>query len=529
MDVPQQFFESFLADQRYILGSFFGSFLLLVAYLRYKGIEYILIHYRWVFVCFLLLPASFIFDIFMYTRSWIIFKLNSAPKMHDARVKDVQQQVREWQKRGNGKTMCTARPGWSTISVRLSKYKNDMKKIKINLMDVLEVDTERKVVRTEPLVTMGQISSLLLSQGWTLPVLPEMDDLTVGGLIMGTGVETSSHKYGLMQHVCVAYELVLADGSFVRCSKDENTDLFYAVPWSYGTLGFLVAAEIRIVPAKPYVKINYHPVHSAKDVTEKFSAESFKTDKNDFVEGLAYSRDTAVIMTGSMVDTFEEGKLNRIGRWYKPWFFKHVEQFLKNGEAVEYIPIRDYYHRHTRSIFWELQDIIPFGNNPVFRFLFGWLVPPKVSLLKLTQGKTIKRLYEEHQVIQDMLLPIEKLGDCLDIFHKEIKMYPLWLCPFRLPNDPGMVHPTTGKEEMYVDVGAYGEPKASGFHNVRTTRRLEKATKDLGGFQMLYADSYMTREEFYDMFDHSLYDKMRKSLPMCEKALPEVYDKVHKE
>jgi hypothetical protein len=53
-----------------------------------------------------------------------------------------------------------------------------------------------------------------------------------------------------------------------------------------------------------------------------------------------------------------------------------------------------------RSIFWELQDIIPFGNNPIFRFLFGWLVPPKVSLLKLTQGKTLKRLYEEHHMIQ---------------------------------------------------------------------------------------------------------------------------------
>ena len=62
-----------------------------------------------------------------------------------------------------------------------------------------------------------------------------------------------------------------------------------------------------------------------------------------------------------------------------------------------------------RSIFWELQDIIPFGNNPIFRYLFGWLVPPKVSLLKLTQGKTLKRLYEEHHMIQDMLVPIGEL------------------------------------------------------------------------------------------------------------------------
>ena len=32
---------------------------------------------------------------------------------------------------------------------------------------------------------------------------------------------------------------------------------------------------------------------------------------------------------------------------------------------------------------------------------------------------------------------------------------------------------------------------------------------------MMYADSYMTRQEFRDMFDHSLYDQMREKL-RCE-------------
>jgi delta24-sterol reductase len=36
---------------------------------------------------------------------------------------------------------------------------------------------------------------------------------------VGTGVESSSHKYVLFQHICISYELVLADGSLVTCSK----------------------------------------------------------------------------------------------------------------------------------------------------------------------------------------------------------------------------------------------------------------------------------------------------------------------
>ena len=38
----------------------------------------------------------------------------------------------------------------------------------------------------------------------------------------------------------------------------------------------------------------------------------------------------------------------------------------------------------------------------------------------------------------------------------------------------------------------------------------------------------MTREEFIEMFDESHYLKVRKSIPMCEEAFPEVYDKISK-
>ena len=118
------------------------------------------------------------------------------------------------------------------------------------------MDTKSETVVVEPLVTMGQITATLLPKGWTLPIVPELDDLTVGntrlhikqlrqytitceimtcncvrlclhyvagGMINGCGIETSSHKYGLFQHICVSFELVLADGSVVTCSKVSSS------------------------------------------------------------------------------------------------------------------------------------------------------------------------------------------------------------------------------------------------------------------------------------------------------------------
>uniref|UniRef100_A0A8D1ZMT4 24-dehydrocholesterol reductase n=1 Tax=Sus scrofa TaxID=9823 RepID=A0A8D1ZMT4_PIG len=361
----------------------------------------------------------------------------------------------------------------------------------------------------------------LLQPGWAnAPV-------SAGGLIMGTGIESSSHKYGLFQHICTAYELVLADGSFVRCTPSENSDLFYAVPWSCGTLGFLVAAEIRIIPAKKYVKLCFEPVRGMEAICDKFTRESQRSE-NHFVEGLLYSLDEAVIMTGVMTDEMEPGKLNSIGNYYKPWFFKHVENYLKtNQKGLEYIPLRHYYHRHTRSIFWELQDIIPFGNNPVFRYLFGWMVPPKISLLKLTQGETLRKLYEQHHVVQDMLVPMKCLSRALHTFHNDIHVYPIWLCPFILPSQPGLVHPKGDEAELYVDIGAYGEPRVKHFEARSCMRQLEKFVRSVHGFQMLYADCYMDREEFWEMFDGSLYHRLRKQLG-CQDAFPEVYDKICK-
>ncbi|XP_006635059.1 delta(24)-sterol reductase isoform X1 [Lepisosteus oculatus] len=511
-------------DPLLYLGGMVALFLLWV---KIKGLEYVIIHQRWIFVCLFLLPLSVIFDVYYYLRAWLIFRMCSAPKQHDQRVRDIQKQVREWKKEGGKTYMCTGRPGWLTVSLRVGKYKKTHKNIMINLMDILEVDTKRQVVRVEPLVNMGQVTALLNSIGWTLPVLPELDDLTVGGLIMGTGIESSSHIYGLFQHICVAFELVLADGSLVRCTVKENSDLFYAVPWSCGTLGFLVAAEIRIIPARRFVKLQYEPVCGLERICQRFAEESANKE-NQFVEGLQFSLDEAVIMTGIMTEEAEPDKINCIGHYYKPWFFKHVESYLKeNRRGVEYIPLRHYYHRHTRSIFWELQDIIPFGNSPLFRGLFGWMVPPKISLLKLTQGETIRQLYEQHHVVQDMLVPMKHLESAITTFHKDIHVYPLWLCPFVLPGQPGMVHPKGNEAELYVDIGAYGEPRVKHFQARASMRQLEKFVRGVHGFQMLYADVYMDRQEFWEMFDGSLYHKLREELG-CKDAFPEVYDKICK-
>ena len=60
----------------------------------------------------------------------------------------------------------------------------------------------------------------------------------------------------------------MADGSVVDCSAEENPDLFYAVPWSYGTLGFLTSATIQMVPVKKFIKMEYKPIYSLQQTVD---------------------------------------------------------------------------------------------------------------------------------------------------------------------------------------------------------------------------------------------------------------------
>eukprot|EP00007_Cunea_sp_BSH-02190019_P006986 CAMPEP_0174235998 /NCGR_PEP_ID=MMETSP0417-20130205/5268_1 /TAXON_ID=242541 /ORGANISM="Mayorella sp, Strain BSH-02190019" /LENGTH=524 /DNA_ID=CAMNT_0015314585 /DNA_START=228 /DNA_END=1802 /DNA_ORIENTATION=- len=488
----------------------------------------LLIQYRWLIVIPVVLPLSALFDIYWYFRYLVVVRMRSAPLKHAERVADIQAQIKVWRDNGSEGLLCTARPTWLCMSPRLSTYKKKCNQIKIELQDILEVDTVNKVVTVEPLVNMGHLTRELKAHGHTLLVTPEFEDLTVGGLIAGYGVEGSSHKYGLFCDLVEWYEVVIADGSVVECTREQNAELFHSLPWSYGSLGFITAVRLRIRPVKPWVHLQYHPTNTWEEMVSKFEEFTMCENAPEFVEAILYDTERGVLMTGEYADQPEYSKINSIGWWFKPWFYKHVESFCGNDHvADEYIPVRQYYHRHTRSIFWELELIVPFGNSAWFRYLLGWLLPPKVAFLKLTQGELVRKYYEEQHVVQDLLVPLTELKSSLEMCHEIFEVYPIWLAAHKLFRTGGMLKP--GDEykdwEMYVDVGIWNVPKAKDFDGRESVRRMERWALEHRTYQTLYADTYMSREEFWRMFSGDLYHKLRKQYN-AEGVFMDVYDKV---
>lgn len=311
-------------DLKFVLGVFVGvicivfTTLLLISRRNARVAQWLtqfFVKYRWAFVILIVLPLSGLFDIFWFLRHQLI-KSRRSHLSHQERVEEVQEQIRKWRASGSKQPLATARPSWLSYSTRTATYKEKCHLIKLDLGDVLEIDKENMFVRVEPMVNIGHLSRTLFEEGLTLAVMPDMEDITIAGLTMGYGLDSSSHVYGTFSETIVRYEIVLSDATVVYASQHENRELFNCLPMSYGTLGFITAMDIKVIPAKKYAKIMYIPTFGLEEAAEVFSKYCMEEKPHELVECLIFNEKKGVVLVGDFVDQVEEkSKMNSIG-WY---------------------------------------------------------------------------------------------------------------------------------------------------------------------------------------------------------------------
>jgi len=76
---------------------------------------------------------------------------------------------------------------------------------------------------------------------------------------------------------------------------------------------------------------------------------------------------------------------------------------------------------------------------------------------------------------------------------------------------------------MYVDVGIYGAPgpvlRKEHWTAKEAVAKMEKFLRSIRGYQANYADCYMSRDEYWQMFDRTHYDQIRKKNIMLKTLL----------
>src|SRR6476469_7565746 len=134
---------------------------------------------------------------------------------------------------------------------------------RISLRDfnnVLEIDAKAQTAEVEGLTTYETVVRSCLAKGFLPRVAPELKHITVGGATVGIGIESSCFRYGFVHDGLLEAEVLLPDGRIVLCTADnEFADLFHGLPNSYGTLGYILRAKIRLMPAKRFVHLHSTP------------------------------------------------------------------------------------------------------------------------------------------------------------------------------------------------------------------------------------------------------------------------------
>lgn len=114
---------------------------------------------------------------------------------------------------------------------------------KMNTIDVLDKSTRR--VRIGPGARWMDVAAALAPYGWALSS-GDYGGVGVGGLATAGGIGWLSREHGLTIDHLRAVEMVLADGSVVRASDEENADLFWAVRGAGANFGIVTSFEFEV-------------------------------------------------------------------------------------------------------------------------------------------------------------------------------------------------------------------------------------------------------------------------------------------
>ncbi len=121
--------------------------------------------------------------------------------------------------------------------------------IDLSPIKYVRVDPAARTVRVGGGCTWGDVDHAMHAFGLAVPS-GIISTTGVGGLTLGGGMGHLTRKYGLTIDSLLAADVVLADGTFVVASANENADLFWAIRGGGGNFGVVTSFLFQAYPVQ---------------------------------------------------------------------------------------------------------------------------------------------------------------------------------------------------------------------------------------------------------------------------------------
>lgn len=396
---------------------------------------------------------------------------------------------------------------------------------------VITVDTKARTITAEGMTTFEDLADEALRHGLVPLVVPELKTITIGGAVSGMAVESSSFAYGLFHESVLEMEVLTGSGDIVTATpNNQYKDLFFGLPNSYGTLGYVLKLKIKARPVKPFVRLEHVKFDNAKEYFAKLgsiaSSRRFKAEKVSFLDGTVFSKGEMYLTIGMETAT-------------APYTsdYTYMKQYYRSIKArsEDYVSIYDYIWRWDTDWFWCSKNV--FADRGLVRWVLGrnrlgsrtysrlMNFEQRYGLVHRLQ-KLTRTASQTEDVIQDIEVPIDKAETFLKKFHGEVGISPVWVCPTKTPAAawPYPLYPLKS-DTLYVNFGfwdvvsARGNP-ADAYYN----KRVEDIVESLGGMKSLYSSSYYSWPRFNKLYGGKSYQELKRKYDPSHR-FKDLYDK----
>jgi decaprenylphospho-beta-D-ribofuranose 2-oxidase len=126
------------------------------------------------------------------------------------------------------------------------------------------LDETTGILSAQSGVTLAAVIGEFLPRGWFPAVVPGTKFVSLGGCVAADIHGKNHHRDGAFGSQVNNFELVLADRSHHRCSRDENSNLFWSTIGGMGLTGIISEVSFRLVPVESSYLVVQH--HQTKDL-----------------------------------------------------------------------------------------------------------------------------------------------------------------------------------------------------------------------------------------------------------------------
>ncbi|WP_313386142.1 FAD-binding oxidoreductase [Chishuiella sp.] len=107
----------------------------------------------------------------------------------------------------------------------------------------ISFDRENGIIEVESGVRLDEVIEVSVPEGFFISVTPGTKFITVGGAISSDVHGKNHHVDGCFSDHVIHFDLMIEDGSIIRCSRNENENLFWSTIGGMGLTGIILSAK----------------------------------------------------------------------------------------------------------------------------------------------------------------------------------------------------------------------------------------------------------------------------------------------